>query len=288
MWSSKDWIVRNNYIDGIPGGSGIRSYGVINALIEHNTISNVKEGIMWKDHFVEDLTSRQHVFESEIRYNLVSANDYGVLIQIRGSSTPEAGHNYIHHNIFYGLNGSEKAGLRQAMAGAYAQSGETKFSNNLVDCSKGSQTAGVTIDASSKVEFFGNIFLKCGTPFEAIKYSDINVAQIVASNYNLFIDTFGANMDRYSTTAKTYSTLTDWQSAKDISTMSLVLDNPDTNSKMSTSTAATFITDNGRLYVPQSTSPAIGMLPDGTNAGPYQLGTEIIGVIKQSPPLPPK
>jgi hypothetical protein len=33
------------------------------------------------------------------------------------------------------------------------------------------------------------------------------------------------------------------------------------------------------------------MLPDGSNAGPYQIGTEVIGILDQaslkSPPLPP-
>jgi hypothetical protein len=291
MWSTKDWIVRNNIIKNVSSGSGIRSYGLINALIEHNTISDVSEGIMWKDHFVGDSTNRTLLVESEIRYNLIKANRYGILIQIRGDGTPEAGHNNIHHNIIYGLNGSEPAGVRVAMAGARALSGDLKFTNNLVDCSDGTQTVGVTVDSSTNVQFFGNIFLKCGAPFETIKYSDTKVARITASNYNLFIDAFSTAMDRYSNTSIGYTSLSSWQTAKDSSSISLAMDNPDTNSKSITLADAKFLSNVSRLYTPQLSSPIIKMLPDSTNVGPYQSGDETIGVIDpalvKSPPQDP-
>lgn len=291
MWSTQDWIVRNNYIEDVRTGSGVRSYGVLNALIEHNTMKDVNEGIMWKDHFVKDLASRQHMFESEIRYNLISAIKYGVLIQIRGSDTPEAGHNYIHHNIFYGLSGSEPAGLRLAMAGAYAQSGDIKFNHNLVDCSNGTSTVGLTVDASTSAEFSGNVFVKCGTPIEAIKYSDTKVAHITASNNNVFIGSFSAVMDRYSPTSIAYTTLDAWKKAKNASSISLEIDSPDANSKQVAYATTLFLSTATRLFAPQAGSPVLGLLPDGTNAGPYQIGTEVIGIIDQStlksPPLPP-
>jgi len=51
MWSTKDWIVRNNHIYDIygkpttnpsRGAYGIQSYGTINALIENNLIEDVE------------------------------------------------------------------------------------------------------------------------------------------------------------------------------------------------------------------------------------------------------
>lgn len=278
MWSTQDWIVKNNLIENVLAGSGIRAFGVINALIEHNNIRQVSSGILWKDHFIKDLTTRQHVFESEIRYNLISATDYGVLIQIRGTETPEAGDNYIHHNIISGIVNGEPAGLRFAMSGAYAQSGSLTFTNNLVDCSSASNSVGVTLDSSENAEFFGNILIRCSLPIEAIKYGNTIFSNISKSNYNLFMGSFGAVMDRYSPSAVTYPTLVNWQAALDSGSFSLGFNNPDLNSKYN-SYSSSFFT-NEKPYLQSASSPAKSMLPDGTNAGPYQLGSEIIGIVK--------
>lgn len=237
--------------------------------------------------FVAD-SNRTLLFESEIRYNLINANQYGILIQIRGEASPEAGHNYIHHNIIQGLRGSEPAGVRVAMAGAYRRSGNFKFDNNLVDCSRGTDTVGVTIDSSTNVQFFGNIFIQCGAPFEAIKYSDTKVASITLSNYNLFIDAFSTSMDRYSNTSIGYTSLASWQSAKDSSSVSLATNNPDLNSRKISYSEAKFLSNVTRPFSPQLGSPIIYFLPDGSNAGPYQLGTEIIGVVDSQLNSPPK
>ncbi len=78
MWGSKDWVVRNNRIDKVVQGDGtraaaaIQAYGVINALVEHNEMTNVEFGVYWKDHFIKD-ASRRHFFESEIRFNKINA-----------------------------------------------------------------------------------------------------------------------------------------------------------------------------------------------------------------------
>ena len=142
MWITQDWLVRNNLIEGVPAGSGIRAYGVINALIEHNTIRNVSSGVMWKDHFV-------------------------------GS--------------------------------------------------------------------------------------------------------FGAVMDRYSPSSVGYSTLAAWQAATGAGSYSLGFNGPDAGSKFVAYSSSLFASD--KPYFQSASSPAKGMLPDGSNAGPYQLGSETIGTV---------
>ena len=278
MWSTQDWIVRNNLIEGVPAGSGIRSYGVINALIEHNTIRNVSSGVMWKDHFIADAATRRHVVESEIRYNAITATDYGVLVQIRGEGTPEAGDNYIHHNIVNGIVNGEPAGFRFAMAGAYAQSGSIRFSNNLVDCSSAATPVGLTIDSSNDAQFSGNVFVNCGLPIEAIKYGVAIFPNITKSNHNLFIGSFGAVMDRYSPSSVSYSTLAAWQAATDAGSYSLGFNGPDAGSKFVAYSSSLFASD--KPYFQSASSPGRGMLPDGSNAGPYQLGSETIGLTR--------
>ena len=276
MWATQDWIVRNNVIEGIPSGSGIRAYGVINALIEHNTIRNVDSGVMWKDHFIKDIATRQHVFESEIRYNLITAASYGVLVQIRGTNTPEAGDNYIHHNVVNGLSLGEPAGLRFAMSEAHAQSGLLRFEHNLVDCRSAATPLGFTLDASKDARFLGNIFVKCGLPVEAtMKFSRTIHANITRMNHNLYVGDFMAVMDRYSDGETLYSTLPAWQSALNSGSLSLGHDHPDQNSRTVAYSPALFSTTNPNTH--SITSPARAMMSDGSNAGPYQLGSEQIG-----------
>ncbi len=126
MWGTQDWVVRNNYINSVEElnpdgtfnrlGTGIQSYGVINALIENNVIKNVEHGVFWKDHFVEDLATRGSVFESEIRYNRIQAEGRPIYIGIRASGSPEAGINVIRNNILSGQRGGN-AGVFVGMAG---------------------------------------------------------------------------------------------------------------------------------------------------------------------------
>jgi hypothetical protein len=296
-WGSQDWIIRNNYIDGVEGGSGIRGYGVINALVENNTIKNVSEGVLWKDHFVLNLTTRGFVDESEIRYNLITASAFGIRIQIRGSRTPESGHNYIHHNIISGIRRAEDgAGISVAMAEAYAQSGKLYASNNLVDCSSASGVSGVGVDSSIDMQVVGNIFYKCGYGISAIKsplvaVNSPNIVRLTVSNNNLFLGTFSVVMDRYNSAAKFYRDLATWQKAKDVDSISLAFDGPDLLSKYAAAADSAFVTASVKPYEYSASSPALRMMPDGTNAGPYQVGTEVIGVLSlvdiDSRPLPP-
>lgn len=277
MWGSKDWVVRNNKIEkvraeGTTLASGIQSYGVINALVEHNEISDVDFGIFWKDHFVKD-PQRTHYFESEIRYNLINASVLGIQFGIRGQDSVEAGDSYVHHNIVYGFSGS---GLFGNMAGAFGPSGSIRIENNIFDGMGKNGSTGITLDAHDPATIKGNIIVGTSVQMEIKKYSSTKYTELEFSNYNIFDPTFRVIVDRYSPSSKTFHSLSDWQSAKASGIFTLGIDNPDAQS-IQAERARLFKNTGGADYLYSSTSPALGFMPDKTNAGPYQIGNERIG-----------
>lgn len=290
MWGSKDWIVRSNVIDGVSAGAptiaaGIQSYGVINALIEKNTITNVGFGVFWKDHFVQDLTARTPWDESEIRENIIKATNIGVQIGIRGDQSVEAGNNYVHHNIIYGL-GADGIGIYSNMAGAFGVSADLDIRNNLIDGGGSSGTVAVSIDSQRTAHLYGNIMVRVDLGVQLIKYSDVKVVNLVSSDYNIYDNTFQNAADRYSATGVYFHTLADWKKAQDSQFVTLAMSSPDSHS-ITSSASVLFNNPSAAVYTHKSGSPAIGFLPDKTNAGPYQNGNEVIGGPVANPPGAP-
>jgi len=279
MWGSKNWIVRNNKLEKVytqnstRGGQGIQAYGVINALIENNDIKDVTHGIFWKDHFVKDL-ARTPVFESEIRFNKIQATTTGVYVGTRGTGTVEAGENYVHHNIIYGYGDSGYA-VRVNASNAFAISALVRIENNLFDA-EGSKSFHISIDGSEKAYIKGNIFTRStGTDIALIKYS--KPGELLESDYNVYDMDSLFTVDKYSETSKNYTSLSAWQVAKRADSTTLGIDNPDANS-INRPYSALFIEPNvNRDYKYLIDSSAIGLMPDSSNAGPYQYGSEIIG-----------
>lgn len=284
MWSSKDWIVRNNLIDGVTvdgtKGCGIQSYGVINALVENNKVTNVDYGIYWKDHFVADATTRASVFESEIRYNEINARLQGLHVSIMGSKSEEAGENYFHHNIVYGYGNSNEnlAGINVVMDEAYAISGKIRVENNLLD-SNNPLAIGIRIDSSKDAQVKGNIIMRQVN--DMIFPAKTFAANVTYSDYNVFKPSPTIVAD-YGSATKNYATLANWTSAVTSSVRSLKVNNPDAHSKTALFSAIVVNAD-ARNYKYTSTSPALKMMPDGSNAGPYQKGTEVIGLLANWP-----
>lgn len=284
MWGTKDWIVRNNKIEKVVEGggrssSGIQSYGVINALIENNLIiNNDGFGIFWKDHFVKDAKTRELVFESEIRYNIIQSADAGIYIGLKGSNTTEAGENYIHHNIIYGF-GSDQGGIWVSMAGAYGISGKVRIEHNLLDAQNNNAPA-ISIDSAKEIHLTGNISVRNPIDITLIAYSDVKKANLVSSNYNIFNSTTKVITDRYSKTvsSKTYSSLSQWQQVRANDLITVSTNNPDANS-ISASYKDIFVDVAKHDYRLKANSPAKSFMPDNTNAGPYQYGNETIGLL---------
>ncbi len=288
MWGSKDWIVRDNYIDGVDAGgstvaSGIQSYGVINALVEHNTITNVGFGVFWKDHYVKNASTRELWQESEIRYNKITATSAGIRISIRGQGTVEAGHSYIHHNIINGL-ASEGVGILSAMAGASGPSGNLIVNNNLIDGGGNSGTIGVSVDAHRTLSMSGNIFTRVNLGLELVRYGDTNLVKLIASDYNIYDSSFQNIVDRYSSSSGSFSSLNTWKAVGSNTYKTVSVANPDSHSTTASS-GSLFSELNTYKYVGNTTSIK---LASGMNVGPYETGQEVIGITLGSPPLHPQ
>ncbi len=296
MWGSKDWVVRNNklekvYRDGGSPQAGIQAYGVINALIEHNYISDVGNGVFWKDHYITDLATRGKVFESEIRYNKIEATSSPILIGIRGTNTVEAGDNYIHHNIFYGHGLNAGGGITVAMGSAFAQSGDMRVEHNLIDGEGIAHSIGIGIDASRNITVKGNIIIRTKTNAAYTAWtSQVPLGKtpvLNVSDYNIY-NTFNQmiGVDVYGAGSQFFPTLAPWQAALNTDFVSLNFDNPDVNS-ITEIPENLFDNLDDKNYIYKASSPAIGFMPDGSNAGPYQFGNEIIGLLSQWPGTSP-
>ena len=290
MWGSKDWVVRNNLIDGVTAGgstvaSGIQSYGVINALVEHNTIRNAGFGIFWKDHYVKNSSTREVWQESEIRYNYINVPKVGIRVSIRGDNSPEAGHNHFHHNIITGLENNGH-GIEYAMAGAYGISGKLTVNNNLIDGQANTSTVGLSVDASRELSVYGNIFRRLTVPLQLLKYSDTKLVSLAYADFNIYEPKMTIIVDRYSPSTKQFTTLSGWSSVKIGSALTVGINSPDSKS-ISVNSDALF--DDHSKYTHHTKSPALNLLASGKHAGPYETGTEVIGVsYAESPPVSPK
>lgn len=278
MWGSRDWVVRNNLIDGVSAdaptlAAGIQSYGVINALVENNTIRNVDFGIFWKDHFVQDLATRTPWQESEIRYNDITARSTGVLISIRGTDSVEAGHNYVHHNIV-----RAPSGFVGGMAGAYALSADLRIEHNLFDAQGAGSSVCVSADSFRSLTLQSNLMVRCSVGLQLIDYSGggNKYVRLVASNSNVWDVSFQNIVDRYSTTVSAgfYTSLANWRAVSAGQRRTVAMSNPDTASV--TASFASLFT-NSTTYNYSATSPANHLAGPGRHAGPYELGTETIG-----------
>jgi hypothetical protein len=289
VWGTKDWIVRNNRIDDVDeaddnsarDGHGIQAYGVINALLENNHITNAGSCVYWKDHYVLNEVSRGFVVESEMRYNLFDCQTVGVLISIRGTDSPEAGINYIHHNIIRGMQ-NDGNGIRVGMSGAYGISGPIRIENNLIDGGGKTRVTGVSIDSATEARMVGNIFLRTSDELELVTYSKTKKPLLVSSNYNVFDGSFEAIVDRYGD----YPTVQvrnfeQWKSMRSGDAVSLGVDFPDSKSKIYQARDVVQNIDVGN-YKYTANFAADKFMPNGTNAGPYQYGNEVIGLTDAS------
>ncbi len=289
MWSTKDWIVRNTLMYDIYGwppmgrvGGGILSYGTVNALIEHNVIRGAG-GIFWKDHYVANAATRAPVLESEIRYNFIDVATVPVMIGVQPDN--EAGGNYIHHNILIG-GGDEGNGIRIDMSGvAYVTTAPQRIENNLIIGHDSVDSSGIRISGATDVRLKGNIVHKFTRGLVVQYVSNTMPAKITASDFNVWgmADLPGlAYLGRYSTVpSKGYNNLPEWRSAVLSDTPILGVSNPDMHSAQANiaNVLADFRAGNYKL---SATSPAKRLMPDGSDAGPYQFGNEVIGIASDS------
>ena len=293
MWSTKDWVVRNNHIYDIYGwpangrtGNGIMSYGTVNALVEHNHIEKSAGGVFWKDHYVADAVTREAIFESEIRFNYIDVAAMPIMIGVQPDN--EAGGNYIHHNILIGAKSGEMNGIRIHMnAVANPTMAAQRIEHNLILGNSAVDTSAIMLSGVNHVELKANIVFGFKRGLQAQGVSATMPVVLRSSDYNVWGDDLSSVglLGRYSDISLIeYKTLPIWRAALDSDTPILEFSNPDVNG-----VAASLIEvlgEEGFGYRLKAGSPAIGLLPDGSNAGPYQYGNEIIGIAGQRMPRP--
>lgn len=290
MWSTKDWIVRNNIIQYVygegTGSNGIQSYGTINALIENNTITEVDHGIQWKDHYAVDLEGKADFQESIIRNNKLSVAQTGVRINIRADkANPAGGNNLIEGNIIE-LTGDSAVGVAAYLAGASGMSGDITVKNNLF-VGKASKHKAINADALNSLSVIGNVFVNMEVAISLRLQNVERPAKLVESNYNVYENSFQIQNDKYSGDEETYKALSNWQAAKpstDQTLISLRVDNPDQYSVQRDNTNVKISAEYNDTIKPISG-------PNGTSyqPGPYQRPGQIIGAssnLMSSPQAP--
>jgi hypothetical protein len=287
-WGSSYWTIRNNTIsdvedDGGARGAGIRAYCTEQCIVEHNEITitgSLSNGIHWKDHWVEDVGGTP-VTESEIRYNRISAVYAGVLVGIRGSGYARAGENYIHHNIIRGMTNVDGGGVAALMASSDDQaSGLIRVEHNIMDGQSNANAIGAGFRCFNDIRLVGNIF--AGVPQASIAFE--NDEPYVATrptimtdcDYNIFPATgFVAKLDRYNASGTDVTSLATFEALASGAYVCIGADVKDTNDQQNSSSLFTDAAAQDYSY--KVGSLALAFMGDGSNAGPYQLGTETIG-----------
>jgi hypothetical protein len=286
-WGTQDWHIVNCSIndvtvEGSNLGSGIQSYGMINGLIENIRVTNCGYGVFLKDHFLTSIDPRTRAAGNEIRYCIFDVTSSPFNIGIRGSGSAEAGDNYFHHNICYGFTAGETF-ITAIMGGAEGQSGSLRLEHNVFDMTGDpTNVTGIDVQAIDSLRLRGNIF--CGSYSPAIVLRDVNspkITRLTESDYNIFTapGTF-AIVDRFGSAPNvTYSTFANWQAALASGSESLAIDNPDANSLLVADIGTVFENRAERDYTHKAESPSLGFMPDDSNAGPFQTGSEVIGLL---------
>jgi hypothetical protein len=287
-------IVRNcfdslhmNSSGGIDRGMMARCFGGRNALIEQCTVHDAIDGAWYQKQWScnDDNTP---VFG--VRITRCYINDCSFPTSISQSNGYcSTGDSLIDHNIIVNMKpvvkASEWGGAMCPNMGASqwapreTVSGSTRFEHNLVCAAQGNGLIMVASSASG-VAVRGNI-ASVGVKAIHHRYEDPTLPHEVLSesDYNLWS---GQSFYLGSRTqgAVSYETLAQWQNAKASDHPWLAIDNPDANSiRWGTDpTYAVLYKDfANRDFTYADGSPAIGFMPDGSNAGPYQVGNEVIG-----------
>jgi hypothetical protein len=125
------------------------------------------------------------------------------------------------------------------------------------------------------LELNGNI---CLNAYQWIVNSQTNYGHegIYACDYNV-LSKFDVYLKSGASESRFYN-FTDWKAATTATHPHIKVDNPDSNSLEVGYTIEPFFTDfDQRDFTYAGTAPWLGMMPDGSNPGPYQNGDEVIG-----------
>lgn len=280
-WSTKDWIVRNNYIDchtstdtthTITYSNAMQTYGTINLLVENNTVVNTRKAILFKDHYIASANPTVYVEESTVRNNLFITYESGIQYHIRATNANPAGNNLVEGNILEHQSGMPSitySGLLSA-TGTHTINGSMVFRKNIVRSHSSTAILMATSNFGSmtvenNIFSGGSVAIRCGYSSGVVTYS----CNLNASNYNIYAGQSKVIMDNNAPTERTYNNLTAWKAATNAQTNSLNFDSPDAQSI----TVAESSFANRRPLLYRGFENTVG----AQKAGVYQSGNEVIG-----------
>jgi hypothetical protein len=281
-WMSNNWIIRNCYIDDLllsagNWGYGIQTYGQSNILIEHvTTTQNVAWGVYFKDHVASGYMGATK--EGTISFNRLIGQRGGILVGINQVDSNAASTNYIQHNLIR-ASVANFAGIFVEMAGAGARSSPQYISQNTIDMQSVSAPS-ISLD-SGDAYITSNISVRSGTDLQTVGYAENKAshgnmgARIKGMDYNVYESAFFAGLDDY-TTPVYINGLSNWKAATTSSALSLAINNPDSHAVVGSLSA---LFNDTVDYVNKVGSPAIAINADGSNAGAYRFGAEILGTL---------
>lgn len=265
--------------DNKPGThtQGIIAYSTANAKISNCYFKTMPTGIHWKDHFLHQEDNRHIELESEISMNRFNTYSHAVKLST-GTKTPY-GNNHIHHNIGDGIT----VGIYAVSANApdIYPGGYILSEFNAWNLNKGNLSSGINVDVGDYVHNYGNITTNYAKG--AIMTHQTHkkpTVKITKSDYNIydsqnFVMRLGNN-DAYPLVPLNETNLNRWKTLTTKSHIHLGVNYPDMHSIQAK--LAEIYNDplNGDFTYTEE-SPAIGFMPDGTNAGPYQNKNNVIG-----------
>ena len=284
--NAKDWVIKNNKmhtICGMESEGGCRyvnaacvySYYIWNATVENNECYDSMSGVHWKDHVLDEYGSPT-IWGSTVRYNLFYDAISGFYIS-HGNRDPQSSNHTVTNNIFHDLSGS-CMNLNTDTANG-AQSINYVFNHNICD----NALIGIFSTSAQVTSSYGNIFSDVvfnSKWADIYKFSNDANAQLEYSDYNFFEPNFSRSLmdNPIGNSSNIFSDLNSWRAATSSSVLTLNDDNPDINS-LEVSESELFFDSSNQDYNLPVGSPAIGFMPDGSNAGAYQDGNEIIGLL---------
>ena len=223
--------------------------------------------------------------QAEIGYNYCERMLDGQKIADANNYCPP-GSFYIHHNIF---NHGTSDGVRFAIttSGSYHDgigqhveelAGTQRIEHNTILGSRGLLVLGVRIGSvQGNINIASNRTItatEANTPLPEFRGIHGPVDYNVYGGFSAFFRAFQEGVQ----VSKNYN-FTQWQAATPADHSYLKVTNPDQNGALVTSniTGTLFNDFANRDFTNKTGSPAIGIMPDGSNAGAYQEGDEIIG-----------
>lgn len=282
-WGWYEPSIRNLRLDGSYQATGTRGnaiqwYGTLLATIENIKATNAENCIQMKDHYITSLSP----YSTGIEVSSIKGCDFdgranAISCIQRGGGSNGAGQITVSHSLMTSSTGYGLYHRIIAPSGNNIQSGDITYTGCVFrGGSKDMLVANTTAAAISS-----NIFYNGKWQFEYGNETGSFESKLASSDYNVFGNSaFSVWMNRYASAgAREFSSLTAWQAATPLDPeRTLTFSNPDANSTEG-APSSLFTDESTRDYTVPVTSPAYQLLADGSDAGLYRFGEEIIGVL---------